>query len=124
MTYKLQTDIAVYGTRNKKGEYIYTPDHVQMVQHREDKTNAAIMVMEANTDVLNSLRDFYKRLVENKDFDLKSTCEADVTTFASQTDDLIYESKMQIARAKVLVKITADRKNLVRPTPYFITFWY
>jgi hypothetical protein len=95
-----------------------------MVQHREDKTNAAIMVMEANTDVLNSLRDFYKRLVENKDFDLKSTCEADVTTFASQTDDLIYESKMQIARAKVLVKITADRKNLVRPTPYFITFWY
>jgi hypothetical protein len=108
-----ETDIAVYGTRNKKGEYIYTPDHVQIVQHREDKTNTAIMVMEANTDVLTSLRDFYRRLVENKDFDLKCSCQDDVTTFTSQVDDLIYDSKMQIARAKVLVKITTDRKGLI-----------
>ena len=69
--------------------------------------------MEANTDVLTSLRDFYKRLVDNKDFDLRTTCEDDITRFSAQVDDLIYDSKMQIARAKVLVKITADRKSLI-----------
>ena len=87
------------------------------MQRREDKINEAIMVLEANTDVVTSLRDFYKRLVENKDFDLKAKCEEDIIAFAAQVDDMIYDSKMQIARAKVLVKITADRKSLVRSEP-------
>jgi hypothetical protein len=108
-----QTDIAIYGTRGRNGEYIFTPAHIQIVQHREDKTNEAIMVMEANTDVLTSLGDFYKRLIENKDFELKSGCREDVIAFTTQVDDMIYDSRMQIARAKVLVKITADRKSLV-----------
>lgn len=72
------------------------------------------MVLEANTDVLTSLRDFYKRLSDNKLFDLKVPCELNLVDFVSQIDDMIYDSKMQIARAKVLVKITTDRKSLVR----------
>lgn len=72
------------------------------------------MVLEANTDVIVSLRNFYKRLVETRDFDLKSSCEDDITTFAFQIDNLIYDSKMQIARAKDVVKMTSDRKSLVR----------
>jgi hypothetical protein len=85
-----------------------------MVQHREDKINEAIMVLEANADVLTSLRDYYKRLLEHKYFDLKTTCHQDIEEFATQLDDMLYDSKMQVARAKILVKITEDRKNLVR----------
>ena len=78
------------------------------------------MILEANTDVLTSLRDFYKRLADNNDFDLKLDCEVDILEFAIQIDDMIYDSKMQISRAKVQVKITADRKNLVRTAPPMI----
>ncbi len=72
------------------------------------------MVLEANTDVLTSLRDFYKRLMDNDQFDLRVVCKEDFLNFVSQIEDMIYDSRMQIARAKVLVKITADRKGLVR----------
>lgn len=71
------------------------------------------MVMEANTDVLTSIRRFYERLLDNPDFTLGDKCRGDVFAFAAQIDDMIYDSKMQIARAKVLVRITGDRKNLV-----------
>lgn len=72
------------------------------------------MSMEANIDVLISLRDFYKRLMENNDFDLKAKPQNDVITFTIQVDDLIYGSKMQISRAKTLLKLMHGRKNLVR----------
>lgn len=71
------------------------------------------MVLQANTTIITSLRDFYLRLLQNPDFDLKVACAEDVTGFAAQLDDMIYDSQMQIARATVLVKIVADRKNLI-----------
>jgi len=79
----------------------------------EDKTNEAIMVLETNSDVLTSIKQFYERLVENKEFGLRTQCREDVATFAMQVDDMIYDSRMQTARAKVLSRITDDRKILV-----------
>ena len=74
------------------------------------------MILEANADVLTSIRRFYERLADNVDFPLGKSCREDVLAFTMQVDDMIYDSKMQIARAKVLVRITADRKNLVNTT--------
>lgn len=71
------------------------------------------MVLEANSDVLTSIRKFYERLIENSEFELSTACSEDVTAFAMQVDDMIYDSRMQIARAKVLARITDDRKTLV-----------
>ena len=87
-----------------------------MVQHREDKINEAIMILQANNDVIISLRNFYNRLIELDDFELRLSCKRNIMEFAGQLDDMVYDSKMQIARASVLVKITAERKNLVRRT--------
>ena len=86
-----------------------------MVQHREDKINEAIMVLQANTDVITSLRNFYKRFFDDLDDadSIKTSCKAATIEFSAQLDDMIYDSKMQISRANVLVKIAADRKNLV-----------
>ena len=109
----LQTNPAVYGTRGARGEIVYTPEHIQMVQHREDKINEAIMILQANNDVITSLRGFYKRLIDVDDFDLRISCKSNILDFAAQLDDMVYDSKMQIARASVLVKITAERKSLV-----------
>lgn len=108
------THIAVHGARGRnENQRIFTPKDLQSIQHLEDKVNEAIMVQEANSDVLTSLRKFYERLMDNKDFPLRTACCEDVLLFATQLDDMIYDSKMQIARAKVLVKITEDRKTLV-----------
>jgi len=106
----------VYGTRGAKGEIVYTPQHIQMVQHREDKINEAIMILQANNDVIISLRSFYKRLLDLDDFELRANCKPAILEFAAQLDDMVYDSRMQIARASVLVKIAAERKNLVNLT--------
>jgi hypothetical protein len=71
------------------------------------------MVLEANNDVITSLRKFYQNLLRKKEFKLRTVCKADIITFANKLDDMIYDSKMHIARAKVLVQITADRKGLI-----------
>lgn len=71
------------------------------------------MILEANAHVLTSLRIFYERLLRNQDFPLRNTCREDVLDFAARIDDMNYDLKMQIARAKLLVQITSDRKNLV-----------
>jgi hypothetical protein len=71
------------------------------------------MVLEANADVLESLRSYYRALLDNSEFAMRDSCREDVLSFATQIDNMIYDSKMQVARAKVLVRITSDRKALV-----------
>ena len=70
--------------------------------------------MEANTDTLQSLRNFYKRLTEDPNFDLRAECQDDIMIFISQLDDSTDDLKTQITRAKALAKTMIDRKGLVR----------
>ena len=72
------------------------------------------MILGANVDVLTSLRKYYEGLLRNKDFPLKKHCREDILKFAAQIDNMIYDLNMQISRAKLLVRIAADRKSLVR----------
>lgn len=71
------------------------------------------MILEANAEVLTSLRTFYERLVKRTDFPLKGDYRDEVFSFAARVDNMVNDSKMQISRAKLLVRITDDRKNLV-----------
>ena len=73
------------------------------------------MVLEANVDVMTSLRRFYDGLKENKDFPLRSSCADDIVVFVSQINNIIDNFKMEIARAKVLAQITNDRKQMMGP---------
>jgi hypothetical protein len=93
----------------------YTSEDLQLVQGYEDQVNEVIMILEANNDIMKSLSAFYDALLENNDFDavLKVQCRGDVRGFVAQIGDMMYDAKMQIRRAKLLVKITADRKALV-----------
>lgn len=86
-----------------------------LVQGYEDQTNEVITILEANNDVMKSLSKFYIKLLDNNGFDdkLKTECNEDIQEFAAQISDMIYDANMQIRRARLLVKITADRKALV-----------
>src|SRR5438034_1479374 len=86
------------------------------VQKVEDKTNETIMVLESNAEIMTLLKKFYLDIVEDEDFPDKErkACRHAVKNFVPQLDELIYDTKMQIRRAQVLVKIVADRKTIVR----------
>lgn len=85
------------------------------VQTLEDKINKAVMTLDANAKVLESLNCFYAGLLQNEDFELKDnkTCRRATADFKIQLRDFIYDTKMFSDRASTLAKITADRKSLV-----------
>jgi Mg2+ and Co2+ transporter CorA len=88
---------------------------IQDLQHWQDKANEAVMVLEANAKILRTLRKFYSSLVAQKDFPdtLRRSCGDDLAAFFSQLDEITAEFDMQLARAKLLVNIISDRKQLV-----------
>ncbi|CAN9426644.1 unnamed protein product [Alternaria alternata] len=93
----------------------YEPRDLQHLQHWQDKTNEVVMVLQANAKVLRSLRKFYSDLIVRKDFPLalRNACEDELIAFFSQLDSIIDDFEMQIARARLLVNIISDRKELV-----------
>ena len=113
----MQTRIAVIGPQDfSETQRTYSPRDLQSLHYYQDKINEAIMVLETNCHVLRSLRNFYEALTENSSFPWWDTSRADIAIFARQVDEMIYDSNMQIARAKLLVQITTDRRDLVSNT--------
>lgn len=113
--------MAILGPRGpNQASKEYELQDLQKVQDYEDKTNEAIMILETNAHVLNSLRKFYESLVKRKEFPPGRHCREDVSAFSTQVNEMIYDSRMHIVRAKLLVQIVADRKTLVRL--YFSSF--
>lgn len=73
------------------------------------------MVLEANIDIIIALRKFYVGLKSKKEFpvDLKRSTTGDISTFSGNLEGIIAGLKMHASRAKLLVSIIADRKELV-----------
>lgn len=85
---------------------------MQSLQRWEEKANTAIMVLDSNIDVMQSLTGYYARLRESKDFHLGNSCSDDIEAFIAQINDIVHDFRTQIGRASDLVKITQDRKEL------------
>ena len=114
----MQTDTAIHSHRGRgEAARVYVPSDLQTLQDYQDKVNQTIMVLEANNDVLASLRSFYHALPNSSAFTLKDTCGSDITSFTKQVDEMIHDSSMQVSRAKLLIRITSDRKDLVSEQP-------
>lgn len=86
-----------------------------VVQGYEDKMNETVMVLESNIDNMESLHRFYVALIEQDGFPgaNEKDLRASVKGFGSQLRELIYDTKMQVRRAGVLLKTVVDRKVLV-----------
>ena len=109
-----QTQTAVWEPRSPDtGRKTFIPDDLQAVQRLEEKALETSMVLEANVDVLDALCKYYQDLLLNNDFDLRGSCTEAVLAFATQINDAIYDLKTQNSRAKLLARITSDRKSLV-----------
>ncbi|KAF2477653.1 uncharacterized protein BDR25DRAFT_249788 [Lindgomyces ingoldianus] len=111
-----ESSMAIYGPRGPGYAHKeYRPYHIQDLQYWQDKTNEAVMVIEANVEVIKALRRFYINLKVHKDFPttLKNACSDDLSTFVAHLDEIIDDFGMQISRTKLLAKIISDRKELV-----------
>jgi hypothetical protein len=120
-----QTDLVVLGPRTFDGgnqvRREYTPKDLQIAQFLEDKVNETMMVIESNLEVLTKLSKYYEGLVNNDEFPLRQTCANDIRAFATQVSDMIYDLKVQVRRAKLLVRTTSDRKTLV--CSFAVMYW-
>ena len=85
------------------------------MQSLEEKISETVMVLEANNDIMESLSDFYVKLMTSADMDavLRQNCSDDVREFAGEIVNLRHNISMELRRAHVLAKITGDRKSLV-----------
>ncbi|KFY94147.1 hypothetical protein V500_03400 [Pseudogymnoascus sp. VKM F-4518 (FW-2643)] len=97
------------------GEYRkeYSHDDFQNIQVYEDRASHVAMILEANSYVLESLRTYYMGLLGNSDFTIRDLCREEIVSFCSQIDNMIQNSRMEIARAKVLIQIASARRDLV-----------
>lgn len=108
--------MAVNGLRGEGYAHkVYEPWDIQDLQHWQDEINAAVMILESNAKIVNALRSFYENLVSRSDFPhtLRTACGDHMYAFFSQLDEIMSDFDMQITRAKLLAKITNDRKELV-----------
>ncbi|KAI8624440.1 hypothetical protein F5Y19DRAFT_315367 [Xylariaceae sp. FL1651] len=84
------------------------------IQDYENKINDAILSLESNTDNMESLQGFYQYLVQDVDFPEteRNSCQGSVKIFQLRIRELVYNIKMQIRRARVLLKEAGDQKAI------------
>ena len=101
------------GRLDREGHRIYDSDDLQGIQILADKANEAKMVMEANSQVMTSLRDYYEDLTHSPDFTLKTACRGEMTSFLTKLNHMMADFKMHVSRAELMIRITGDRRDLV-----------
>ncbi|KAF4932675.1 putative serine/threonine-protein kinase MPS1-like protein [Colletotrichum fructicola] len=110
-----QTKRAVLAPTNDGYHYtVYTAADIQRFLSWQERISEVITVLESNVEVMKSLMRFYAKLQSNNDFDLQAVCKDDIEEFNNQLNSVMDDFRMQITRAKALVKLTSDRGELVK----------
>ncbi|KAF2114186.1 hypothetical protein BDV96DRAFT_632988 [Lophiotrema nucula] len=112
----LETAIMKETRHTTSGPWIneeFKPRKLQTVQLYEEKASSAIMILEGNIDVMTELRTFYQRLLLNPGFNMATECIEANESFVQHINDMINIFATHKRRAKVLVDISENRKNLL-----------
>ncbi|KFY09750.1 hypothetical protein V492_05364 [Pseudogymnoascus sp. VKM F-4246] len=98
---------------DREVRYEYRPEDFQGIQHYEDLARQVDMVLEANSYVLDSLRAYYRGMLDGSDWRVTDLCRGEILSFCSQIDNMIQNARMEIVRVKTLVQIASSNKALV-----------
>ncbi|OJD33251.1 mitosis inhibitor protein kinase swe1 [Diplodia corticola] len=88
---------------------------LQRAQYLEEKTNGAILVININLSVISEMKKFYQELLradESSD-EISMNCGDDVERFLRRASSAENDLRLQKSRAESLVRVLADRKNLL-----------
>ena len=93
---------------------------LQRVQFIEDKANEVHLVLESNLNVLAELNHHYQTVIlsENCPDNVRRECAGDIGQFEHRLASIANDLKMQQSRTKTLLRLLADRKNLVCHSPF------
>ena len=88
---------------------------LQRIQFIQEKVNETLLVLKMNVEVLAELRQHYRSIYESEGWlcSLYSKCKKDVSRFEKRVIAVEKDIRMQHARTETLMRLLADRKNLV-----------
>lgn len=91
------------------------PRAVTRVQEHEEKVNEAVMIMESNIKIMESLLSSYRELVEDPNFTSTEVvaCWHNRGKFSTRMGEFIFDLKAQVERGRILSKIAGDRKHMI-----------
>ena len=89
---------------------------LQRIHYIEEKANEAILILRANTKVLVELKQHYRVLADSPVWPEElSQCDRDIVRFEKRMHNIENEFEMQQSRVEILLRLIADRKELVCP---------
>jgi hypothetical protein len=89
---------------------------LQEIQHIEEKSNAALLVLKLNAKVLATLSKTYESILQSEDCPRalqEESCRREVSQFSAQISNLVNDLQIQESRVETLVRLLSDRKALV-----------
>lgn len=98
---------------HSENHQIYTVMDIQHLIRWEEKANEAVAMLEANFDVISSLKQFYQGLPTTPGFVLDGPGEDEIAMFTARLESILRLFKMHIARAKPVIKLIQSRTTLV-----------
>ncbi|KAF2752496.1 hypothetical protein EJ05DRAFT_320674 [Pseudovirgaria hyperparasitica] len=110
MTVEEETQLAGYSPWKN-----YRSEHLVRLHRHLDKAAGIVIALETNVDILTLLREYYCKLVSSYDYPsaLRNACSDDLHCFDTKLGVMVHNSKMELFRAKSLVDIVKDRKELI-----------
>ncbi|KAF1953577.1 hypothetical protein CC80DRAFT_141785 [Byssothecium circinans] len=99
----------------EKPQETFTFSDLQRLQHIEDKTQEALLVLRHNTEVLQQLRHHYQYATSHTEFpaDIKSDCATDLARFDKCVLGVEKDLLMLHSRTETLLQLLANRKSLL-----------
>ncbi|KAL0261745.1 hypothetical protein SLS55_003175 [Diplodia seriata] len=90
-------------------------DDLQENQFLEDKTNEAMLVIDANLNILSQLVEFYKSVFSSADCPegMKLKCRPDFERLETRVQAVRSDMRMQLSRAKSIIRRLSERKTLL-----------
>jgi hypothetical protein len=88
---------------------------LQRTQFIKEKAAEALLVLRANTKVLEELKQHYRSFIASESCpkDLKTGCIEEINKFMKLITSIGKDLQMQQSRLKALLNLLADRKSLV-----------
>lgn len=101
-----------FGQTSSENPTSFSFNSLQQVQLVEDKANEVALMLGSNISVLAKLQDHYESISKSSLF--PKNCSYELETFHRRISGIINDLRMQDSRTTALLRLLADRKNLVR----------
>ncbi|TVY37913.1 hypothetical protein LOCC1_G008368 [Lachnellula occidentalis] len=93
----------------------FTFGDLQQVQYLEECANEVFLVLEANVDVLEELRDHYQSIMKDEDFpgNIKTGCRREFARFEKRLSSITVDLRRQRSRTQNFQHLLGERKSLL-----------